>query len=66
MTLDFPTSYTKIPYSKLFKVLSELTDSCFDWGSHKNSCVKRFAAKGISKPDSNFVVFDKCSFKKAT
>lgn len=58
MTSDFPTLYTKIPHSKLLKVLFELNDSFFDWGLHKYICVKRFAVKRVPKADSAFVVLD--------
>lgn len=59
ITFDFPTLYSKIPHSKLLKVLCDMNSSFLDWG-------KKFAAKWVSKSDSNFVVIDKCSFKKTT
>ena len=32
ITFDFPTLYSKIPHTKLLKVLYELNNSFFDWG----------------------------------
>ena len=34
-TFDFSTLYTKIPHAKLLEVLNEITDFCFQGGSHE-------------------------------
>ena len=57
--------YSKIPHSKLLRVLNELTDFCFDGGLYKYISVNKFGAKWISMPCSYFAVFDQFSFKRA-
>ena len=65
MTYGLSTLYTKIPHSKLLRVLNELIDFCFDGGLHKYISVNKFVARWISVSDSYFVVFDKFSLKMA-
>lgn len=66
MTFYFIFLYTKIRQSKLLKVLSELTDSCFDGDSHKYISVNRFVneCKYVYDTNNYSVVFDKSCFKK--
>lgn len=64
MTFDFSILYTKIPHHKLFKVLHELTNFCFDGTLHKYINVNRFGEKWVSNPDSYSLIFLKHSFKK--
>ena len=45
MTFYFIFLYAKIRQSKLWKVLPDLTDSCFDGDSHKYISVNRFVNK---------------------
>ena len=64
-TFDFSTLYTKIPHSKLLDVLNELTDFCFQGGTHEQLSIGNFDAKWVSKSHRSGLRFSRSSFKDA-
>ena len=64
-TFDFSTLYTKIPHDKLVDVLCELTDFCFQGGTHKYIAVNSFSARWVGKIGKKQKIYDKHSIKRA-
>ena len=63
---DFSTLYTKIPHSKLVKVLHELVDFCFKGGNAEFIAVNQYRAYWTNqKKSSDAFTFSKASLKNA-
>ena len=64
-TFDFSTLYTKIPHKKLLDVMGEITDFCFQGGSHNLLSVSKSRASWVAKSNRAGVRFSKPLFKEA-
>ena len=64
-TFDFSTLYTKIPHHKLLDVLSELTDFCFQGGTHEQISVNNSGARWVSKNSKAMIRFNRNTVKDA-
>ena len=56
---------TKIPHQKLLDVLSELTDFCFQGGTHKQISVNNSGARWVSKNSKAMLTFNRNTVKDA-
>ena len=62
---DFSTLYTKIPHSRLLKVMNELIDFCFKGGNKNYIVVNKYSAYWVSDNNSNRLTFTNSTLKHA-
>lgn len=64
-TFDFSTLYTKIPHDKLLEVMNEITDFCFQGGTHEQLSLSKSGARWVSKNNKSGLRFSRVKFKEA-